>query len=86
MYENSSRRCIRCCSMNPRNFMEAAQSQSLMCLFPVINVLALFEIVAAVIHLGDIDFNQVAEKQCNVRSGNALKNAAKLLRVKNCTA
>lgn len=45
----------------------------------------LMEVVAGIIHLGDMDFNQVGEKQCTVKTKNALANAARLLQVLYCT-
>lgn len=42
---------------------------------------ALFKTVAGIIHLGDVDFNIVGEKQCTIKSKVALENAATLLDV-----
>ena len=44
--------------------------------------LELMDIIAAIIHLGDVDFNQIGEKQCTVKTKNALGHAARLMQVR----
>lgn len=53
--------------------------------FPKQDIKELMDIVAAVIHLGDVDFNQIGEKQCTVKTKNALGHAARLMQVDSKT-